>query len=109
MHLNANSTRMDKNVAVVISKKKKCFEKKCFKGGKTNSFTEGCIMFRTSSMNRHESTSDHIACFQSVNLKADMQKAMKRVHEGEDQFIHKLIKSVQWLVTKIYPYLNMTA
>lgn len=84
-------------------KENKMFCKECLKGGKTNSYTEGCVTFRTSSMNRHESTSDHSACVQSVDLKADMQKAMKRVHEGEDQFIHKLLKSVQWLVNENLP------
>lgn len=75
-------------------KDNKMYCKECLKGGKTNSFTEGCITFRTSSINRHESTSDHTTCVQSVNLKADMQKAIKRVNEGEDQFIYKLLKSV---------------
>lgn len=68
--------------------------KECLKGGKTNAFTQGFITFLTSIkfMNRHESTPDHAAYVLDVNLKADMQKAMKRVDECEDQFIYKLLK-----------------
>lgn len=54
-------------------------------------------------MNRHEATSDHIACVQSGSLQADMQKVIKKENGGEDLFIYKLIKTVQWLVNENLP------
>jgi hypothetical protein len=56
----------------------KMFCKVCMKAGKTNTMTIGCTTFKTSSMTRHEETSDYKEAM-AVPSQQEFEKSCKQV------------------------------
>ncbi len=82
------------------SKANKMFCKVCVKHGKSNTMTEGCSSFKTSSLTRHEELADHKAAVESPVEATHFKKAVDNVLSDEDQAIAIAAKVVYWMASE---------
>jgi len=81
----------------------KMFCTECLKNGRVNSFTTGCETFKTSSMVRHEATTDHQSNKETTLLQAGMKTAVENSKIEEDRAVIKCLKVVYWLASENLP------
>ena len=77
--------------------------KLCVENKKNNSFTVGCAIFKTTSMHRHEESSDHKSCVSAPALACEFQQKMAAVNSARDLAVLKCIDTVIWLVYENVP------
>ena len=75
----------------------------CIAAGKENTFTQGCTCLKTTSMSRHEETTDHKCGIAAESLRPHMEAAMTSLNSEHDNAVIKAMKVVYWLADENLP------
>ena len=79
----------------------KCVVKHVLKQG--NTFTTGCTTYKTSSMIKHEATTDHKISVAAPKLNNNITAALNNAKCEQDETIIKILKLVNWLACENVP------
>ena len=79
-------------------KKNLMFCNVCVKHNKSNTFVKGCSNFRTSTLTRHASGTDHQSSIESVPMKQAMQQQSKQIFDAKEKAIVNCLKTVYYIV-----------
>ena len=69
----------------------------CIASSKSNAFTNGCDNFRTSTLQRHVTSKDHIEAMQDINLREEMGEAAKTARDHKEDAIIRAMQAAYWM------------